>query len=245
MGAHLFLLVGTITTADMPPVLASDFSLGRYALMIERVDSLLAGKVGLTIPELARLHLWKGFGQAAGGDRPAARASFGVALSLDVTLELDPRDVSPKILAEFESARTARLAPPTGKPEPTYLVVEDSRPAAALRSMILPGWGQWSLGRRTRGAAFAAVGCAALGSWLAAAAWEDDAHDRYLHALGADIPSAYDEYNRAYKIHRALGYTAIAVWAGAVSDVLLGPTTSVRVVGSGTSFGVVAGRTIP
>ncbi|MBN1425665.1 hypothetical protein JXA88_14005 [Candidatus Fermentibacteria bacterium] len=229
---------------DMPAPLRDDFDSGRYQQMIGRVDSLLAQSIGLSLPELAGLHLWKGFGQAALGDRPKARASFGVALSLDPSIELDPREVSPKILSEFEAARALSGAEAEGESAAVYLVLEDSRPGAAFRSMLVPGWGQWTMGRKTRGVAFAAVGLSGLAGWVAAATWEDDTHARYLRATGGEISSAYDDYNRAHKIRRLLGYGVVAVWAGSVADVLLGPTVSVRVIGSGTSLGIAAGGTL-
>lgn len=244
MVSHVVIVAFALSTFDMPAPLRDDYSSGRYQEMVEHADSLLAQSVGLTLPELARLHLWKGFGQAAMGDRLSARASFGVALSLDPSIELDPREVSPKIISEFEAARASRLDADEEPVGPTYVVVGDSRPRAALRSMILPGWGQWSDGRRTKGAIFAAAACAAVGGWFAASSWEDDAHDRYLAATDTEISSAYDEYNQAYKTHRALGYGVIAVWAGAVADVLLGPSTPVRVIGSGTTLGVSLGQTL-
>lgn len=237
MLAGLVMLVA-VATNDMPAALYDDFTAGRYGRMVQRVDSLLASPEGLTLPELALLHVWRGFGLAASGERQAARASFSVALSLDESLELDPREVSPKILAEFEAVRSSHK-PQQEMAASAYLVMEDLRPGAALRSMMLPGWGQWKMGRKARGAMFAAAACASLGGWITAGVSENNTHDRYLAATGEDIPAAYAEYNRAYKVHRALGYAVLAVWAGAVADVLLGPS-NIRIVASGPSVGVGA-----
>ncbi len=232
-------LLAAVTAADMPQSLRGDFLAGRYEQMIQRVDSLIANPVGLTLRNLALLHVWKGFALAASGDRLAARASFATALSLDGRLTLDPREVSPKILTEFEAARSSRTSGPEA-PAVIYLVTEDVRPTAALRSVLLPGWGQWTMGRKGRGALFGAAACGALGGWIAAARWEDRAHDRYLAASGDDIASAYDDYDRAFKTRRTLGYATIAVWAAAVVDVLLGPSPPMRIAAStsGVEMGV-------
>lgn len=245
MGATALVVAAVLSLSEMPDVLRDDFGSGRYQQMIERVDSSLAQSIGLTLPELARLHLWKGFGQVALGDRSGARASFGVALSLDSALVLDPREVSPKILSEFEAARALGGEVVRRDTPPTYLVMEDRRPRAALRSMLVPGWGQWTMGRKATGAAFAVAGLSALAGWVAADGWADDTHARYLRATGGDIADAYDDYNRAYKTRRLLGYGVLAVWAGSVADVLLGPTASIRVIGSGGTLGISMGGKIP
>jgi hypothetical protein len=127
----LGILLGTVS---MPPDLHQAFASGQYQLMIEQIDSLLGEPVGLEVDHVASLHLWRGFALVGLGDRHDARASFRGALSLQPSLELDPREVSPKILAEFQAAKSAVSAPPETTVQKEYLLLSDERPQAAARN---------------------------------------------------------------------------------------------------------------
>jgi len=84
----------------------------------------------------------------------SARVHFLTLLSLDNTTELDPISTSPKIIDFFDGiqqefkqlGKNARLVPVK-----EYIFVKDARPAAAWRSLILPGWGQYYKNQHRRG----------------------------------------------------------------------------------------------
>lgn len=239
----LILLLGT---TSMPPDLNQAFTAGQYQLMIEQIDSLLAEPVGLEIDFVSSLHLWRGFALVGLGDRQAARVSFRIALSLEPSLELDPREVSPKILAEFQAAKSAMVAaPPDTAVQTQYLLLSDARPKAAVRSLLLPGWGQWSMERKGRGAVFASLGLLSLGGYVISGIAEHNARDDYLSATGNDISSKYDTYNRWHKANEAFGYSVLAVWVGAVADVLLGPPYHVQVSGTGETVTLGVSHSLP
>lgn len=97
-----------------------------------------------------------------------ARAEFLTALSLDPELDLDPVLVPPRALTFFEELRNearAGFARDEGR-SARYIVMVDPRPAAALRSAVLPGWGQIHKGQTTKGWL---MGAAFAGSTLGAA----------------------------------------------------------------------------
>ncbi|MCH7755947.1 tetratricopeptide repeat protein, partial [candidate division KSB1 bacterium] len=75
-----------------------------------------------------------------------SRRQFEVALSLNPELKLDPLFVSPKILEFYDLIKAEwQLSKQQNNDiqnEIRYVLVNDPRPSAALRSMILPGWGQ-------------------------------------------------------------------------------------------------------
>jgi LysM repeat protein len=54
---------------------------------------------------LAQAHLVRGMAEVALGRDGAARASFGQALDLDRTIDLDPHETSPKVLSVFREVR--------------------------------------------------------------------------------------------------------------------------------------------
>lgn len=228
-GAPVVILLTAILigTGDMPAPLFTDFVAGRYGAVVQQVDSALARPQGLTPRDLALLHLWKGFAMAAWGRSEEARQSFAVALSLDQSLSLDPREVSPKIVAEFDAVRAAASLPtPQVR---SYLLLEDLRARAALRSMVMPGWGQWTLGRKTGGLVAGGVFLGLVAAWVATGSWEDRAHTRYLRARDAEVESAYDEYNQAHKIHAAVGALAVTTWVASLVDVLARPGPPPRI----------------
>jgi hypothetical protein len=84
-----------------------------------------------------------------------------------------------------------------------------------------------------------------LGGYVLSGIAEDGARDDYLSATGDDISSKYDTYNRWHKANEAFGYGIIAVWAGAVVDVLLGPPYHVHVSGADETVTVGVTQPIP
>jgi hypothetical protein len=227
------ILLVFLGTTSMPPDLHQAFTAGQYQVMIEEIEARLGEPVGLEVDVVSKLHLWRGFALIGLGDRQAARASFRVALSLDPSLSLNPRDVSPKIMAEFQAAKSAVASTPSDTASETrYLLLSDERPTAAVRSLVIPGWGQWTMERKTRGVVFASLGLVALGGYVVSGISEHNAREEYLSATGDDISSKYNTYNRWHKANDVFGYGVMMVWAGAVMDVLLGPPYHVHVSGT-------------
>ena len=169
-----------------------------------------------------------------------ARAQFEAALALDPALTLDPVFVSPRTRAFFETVREAlEVEPQAAAPEVRYLVLEDRRPAAALRSLALPGWGQLYKEDRTKGLAFAGAGALAAGGLVLSAVQYADARSAYRNAcVGTVRPDGtpclprdrtsveeiagdlYDGQNRWKRARNAFAVGAAVVWTAAVLDAL-------------------------
>lgn len=175
-------------------------------------------------PELAQVHAVLGLIDFAGNDASAARAQFAAALSLDPDLRLDPLLVSPKTRAFFEEVRTeVTQTRPGAEPPPSvrYVVVEDRRTAAALRSMVLPGWGQLYKGHRTKGAVLTGLWSAAAGSMALAHLRRRDARQRYDEATTPEEATArYEPFNRWHRRRTAALYAAATIWAVGYVDAL-------------------------
>ncbi len=230
--AALMMLLLVLGVVDMPSELAEPYAAGMYSQVIQRVDSLLVAPHGYTVDYIARLHLWKGFALIGLGEKAMARAEFTVARELDPTISLDPREVSPKIIEEFRAVGVTVDSSHVTSPSPVYLLLEDKRPRAAMQSLILPGWGQWRLGRKTKAVALGSLALATASGWIISGAQMDRARDDYLNAPIDKISIRYEDYNRLYKIHQAVGYGMIAVWTAGVIDILIGPAHEVRVYAS-------------
>ena len=154
-----------------------------------------------------------------------ARQQFADALALDPTLRLDPLLVSPKTVEAFEAVRReaeARRLPFPQEPPPTrYVLVRDPRPGAALRSIALPGWGQFHKGERAKGWAYAGAFALTAGGFVGAHLWRGRAEDAYLAETDPTrVAERYDAFNAWQRRRGALGLAAAAVWAAAAVDAL-------------------------
>jgi hypothetical protein len=108
--------------------------------------------------------------------------------------------------------------------------------SAGIRSAIVPGWGQFHTGQRTKGTLFFAAEAVAIAGVLWTDAKRDEAQQDYdearLEYLAADqvdeIEAAYIEsrkaYDRVYRWHenrKRWSYAAAAIWLANVLDATL------------------------
>ena len=232
-----FLLLVSLRLSDMPADISELYSAGQYSEMAAIVDSIVADPSNMTISQLARFHMWKGFAMVGMGQRLRARTEFAIARELDPEIELDPLEVSPKIIDEFRQA-TASLSTDPDRDDTSYtsryILLKDERPLAAVQSLLLPGWGQWNMGRRYRGVAFGTTAIAMTMGYFISGDRERDARHDYLRAPASEIEDRYDDYDLWYKTHRAFGYGVAATWMLGILDVLTGPSHDVRISASPT-----------
>jgi hypothetical protein len=104
-----------------------------------------------------------------------------------------------------------------------YVLQPDLRPGAAVRSAMLPGWGQRHKGERTRGwiltSAWAAAAAGAVGTHIG----REDAKGRYEQARDpAEIEARYATYNTWHRTRNTLVLGAAAVWTASFVDALTG-----------------------
>ncbi|WP_412062382.1 hypothetical protein [Rubrivirga sp. IMCC45206] len=199
----------------------------------------------LSPDQLVTVHTTLGVLLHARGEPVEARRQFEAALSLDPALALDPVLVSPKTVEFFDEIQAKFAAPQAGPVVPTirYVVLEDRRPGAALRSLALPGWGQFHKGDRAKGWAFALAAGASLAATGAASAARASARDAYLAAVTpADAERLYPAYDRWHRTRAALAVGTAAVWAAAALDALAtgapSPPASVRPTPQGLALRV-------
>jgi tetratricopeptide (TPR) repeat protein len=179
-----------------------------------------------SVGELAEIHTILGLIKYSRNDEAEARSEFISALSLDPDLQLDSLLVSPKILSFFNDVRAELDQPredPTGPASSVrYVIVEDPRAEAALRSMLLPGWGQLHKGERRKGLVL-------LGAWSASVAGaavtyfgRRSARQAYEDAdTVSEAQSRYDPYNQWHQTHQAVLLGMAGVWLFSYADALL------------------------
>lgn len=178
--------------------------------------------------ELAAIHVLLGRVRFAQGRPEAARAQFRAALSLQPALELDPLLVSPKVLELFRtvrqeiSAARERASETAAAGAPRYVVLRDPRPAATLRSIVLPGWGQLYKGQEIKGWTLIGLwGGTLVGSGIAHLI-RAEYRDAYLSATDPAVAKAnYPRYSTWHKVRNSLLLGAALVWGYGVIDALL------------------------
>jgi len=196
-----------------------------YAQAEALARAALASPDVFTGAQLVRLHTTLGLILYARNDALGAAQQFRAALSLDANLTLDPVLVSPVTLAFFDEVKSTYIGERAGegRPQPPtrYVVVRDTRPGAALRSAVVPGWGQRARGQTARGWALTAAWSATLGAGVAAHIQRTRAREAYLEETDPDlVEDRYQTYNTWHRLRGGLLAGAGLVWAGAVVDAL-------------------------
>lgn len=181
-----------------------------------------------SVEELAQIHVLLGVVHYAQNDQPAAREQFEQALTLNPTMSLDEVQYAPKIVRFFEQIKAEREANQQEQPEKAasrevvrYIVRDDPRPQAALRSMILPGAGQFYKGQSEKGWTLVGLWAGVLAGTELVDFFRAQARENYLAARGPDIPGAYQRYNRWRWTYDALRMTAVGVWLYSVGEALI------------------------
>ena len=155
-----------------------------------------------------------------------AREHFEDALSLTPSLEMDPVLVSPKIVDFFEEIKQSQATKQreqndTG-PQVKYILVDDPRPAAALRSMLVPGWGQLYKGEKTKGWLLVGLWTAGVIGSAATHIAREQAEDSYLAETDpAKIESRFDTFNTFHKVRNNLLIFSGGVWLYSYLDAFL------------------------
>ena len=105
------------------------------------------------VNELAELHAILALIHYVEQNEDRARQEFLTALALKPDLELDPILVPPRAITFFDELRAEVLrdGPLLDHQSRRYILLSDPRPGAAMRSALVPGWGQYYKGHRTKG----------------------------------------------------------------------------------------------
>jgi len=177
--------------------------------------------------ELVDIYKFRGFAFFHIGNEIEARSSFLTALSISPNLELNEITVSPKIIDFINNLKDQNqelVKNDNVSIEKQYILLDDPRPDSAIRSLVLPGWGQYYKGEQNKAymvfSTFAVNSAALIVSLIK----EKSTHDDYLKARETkEIQSKYNTYNNWYKTRQILTYTEILVWTYAFADVLWFP----------------------
>ncbi|MCB0285708.1 MAG: DUF5683 domain-containing protein [Calditrichia bacterium] len=176
----------------------------------------------LSPDELAVVHRYMAFSFFNLGDQDSARVHFLSLLSLQPDLELNPAETSPKIIDFFQQLKEEFRSISQQENDRVftkYVIAEDLRPGAALRSAVIPGWGQLRKGQRGRAVVLGGGFWAGLIATGVAYSKSQSLKDDYVAAKDpAEISRLYDDYNGWHKTRQALTLATAVFWVINVVD---------------------------
>lgn len=187
---------------------------------------LLKSNQELNKEELVTIHNYMALSFYNIGKIDSARSHFLTLLSIQPDFELDPINVSPKIISFFEQIKKEVKKSQTENTigYTKYVFLEDLRPAATFRSALIPGWGQIYKNQKKRGYI---IGGAFITSLIATGTsiyFEKDTHNKYLDSTTPNtIEENYKTYNSWFKKRKLFTITTISIWAVAILDALWAP----------------------
>ncbi len=194
-------------------------------------DSALTVYYHFDKSHLAELHTLRALLHDFSGNESEVRKHFRLAIELSPAITLSSLYFSPKLRTIFDEERNNfNGTHPSGtqndliEPEIRYVPVKDGRVDASLRSLLIPGWGQFYKKQKKRGYFFSAT----TGLLLTAATFsllrENSARADYLDATDSQrIGELYSTYNRYYRLRRNLFLASGIVWYLGFLDALITP----------------------
>ena len=221
----LLMLSGRMVLAQAPAERLDAIEQAYRALDYARVELMardaLADSAAFAPGEQAQLYEILALATFSLNRPEEAREHFEAALRINPGLRLDSLLVSPKIQAFFSEVRAAMQE--ETPPPPQLVVVHDPRTAAALRSLLAPGWGQLYKGEQAKGGVLLGLWSATAAGSIAGTLIRDDADHARRRATDAARQADEDRrYRRWNSIRNAALVTGAAVWLYAYVDALVG-----------------------
>ncbi len=229
----LFTLLSTLLIQHPLSAQSKDYDVFQLRFLYNEVkfdDVIQLGRQLLKNPQrldqkdLEQIHKYLALSFFNTGLTDSSRSHFYTLLSVNPAYEPDPVQTSPKILEFFRRIKNsfeAEREKKTAIPYKEYVFVEDIRPAAALRSLLLPGWGQWYKKQPSKAYLFSGAFLSATVSVGVSYLLEQDLRQKYLDEKDPNrIDGRYNDYNSMSKVRRVMQYTALALWGASVADAL-------------------------
>ena len=204
-----------------------------------QIQEALVGFDRFSPAELSEIHFFSALIHYARGDAAKAESEVLIALQLFPDFSADPLLTPPGL---HEIVRTTRATLPENSStelnsaDIRYLILEDRRPSAAMRSMLVPGWGQMYKGERRKGHILIVAWGTTAGGAITTHFLRQNAERRYLDAdTQEEVFERFDAFDRWHKVRNNLFLAASAVWLYSYIDALLLPSTA-RLNQGSTSF---------
>lgn len=216
---------GQISATEVLRDIRSAYERADLDMAEQRIAEAMAQYEQFSAVDLAQVHEFSALVNYVKGDATEAEKQLGLALQLNPSLELDSILAPPGLVQIAEQLKTAlqesgQIA--EEEPEVRYLVLADPRPSAAMRSMLVPGWGQVYKGDRKKGYRMLGAWGLTAGGTLTAHILRKSAENKYLDATTlAGAQSLYDDFNRWHQVRNNLFLAAAGVWVYSYLDALI------------------------
>ena len=164
-----------------------------------------------------------------------AKSSFVEILKIDENHELNPSDVSPKIVQLFEETKSQFVPENKLTPEiknsvtitDTILNYHELEIRTKLyknslsRSILLPGLGHLYLGNKSKGWVLTSLSSITLGTMIYYIVETNNLQNEYLNETNnSQIENRYQDYNSSYKTRNILIAAYAAIWIYSQVDLL-------------------------
>ena len=225
MLAHLHISNAQVAPDEVIQDIRSAYERVDFDVAESRIKEALDNYEQFSPSELAQIYVFSALVNYAQNNRTEAQAQLGLAIQLNPEVEVDPI-LAPPGLVEM-AARIKTLMAESGneleeEPELRYLVLADPRPGAALRSMILPGWGQLYKGQKRKGYSLVGAWGLTAGGTLVAHILRASAENDYLDAATTDEAlRLYDDFNRWHQVRNNLFLASAGIWVYSYIDALV------------------------
>jgi len=196
-----------------------------YAIAETRINEALRDYERFLPQELSEIHVLYALVLFTQSKQPEAEDQLGLAVQLNPSLELDPLDTPPRLYEAFEEIKERYTDNPAQISSPQdvrYLLVYDPRANAALRSMVVPGWGQLYKGEKRKGIVLASLwGITASGSIIAHIS-RNQAQDHYRASeTQAQTQSRFRSFSTWHKVRNNLMLAAAGIWVYSYIDAIV------------------------
>ncbi len=213
--------------------IASDFEAFDYPNVIRLADSLLVNSKPDTTSYI-ELNYYKAVAHYTMSEIDLARKSFISILQTNKDYKPDPIRTSPKIIDFFNGVkrdflqiyirmeREKNMLSQTMEQKLSRHDYESSLFRASLwRSIVLPGWGHLHVKQNTKGWLLSTASAISLGSLTYFAIDTDKKEEAYLNETDpVQIASAYNDYNKSYKIRNTLLTAYGLIWLYTQMDII-------------------------
>ncbi|MCF6270159.1 MAG: hypothetical protein L3J41_10635 [Melioribacteraceae bacterium] len=212
-----------------------EFQLFNYSKVISLADGFIADKGEYSENELIEIYLLKGISHYSLGESELVKSSFFEILNFDNNYKINPSQVSPKIIREFEKLRleyeraniktefSSVVKTDTLYKVDTLLLKPNNKlySETVIRSMAFPGWGHLYSGNKTKGLILTAANSITLGSMLYFIYDTNQKKSSYLNEIDpALIDKKYNAFNTSYKIRNGLIAAYALLWIYTQIDIL-------------------------
>ena len=196
-----------------------------FTIAEARINEALEEYEQFSPQELSEIYVIYSLILFAQSDLTAAASQLRLAVQLNPSLVLDPIDTPPRLFQLFEEIKQAQedQSEQVGnRQEVRYLVIYDPRAGAALRSMVVPGWGQLYKGDKRKGIILTSLwGITASGS-IVAHVNRKQAQRHYRASETQDqTQSRFRAYSNWHKVRNNLILAAASIWAYSYIDAVV------------------------